>query len=156
MSISTGLASVNSRICRWTSVSRGDVRSSRSIAPLLLIASLCIVAGAVDVRAAHSGTLGGQGGDPPDYFIAAQCARDLEQVRALGRAGETDSDQLRGLPNRARIGIGILLVLLRVAGKAELVGQVPNLLEPLHRVVEILIGRDEARRERPDQVGRQS
>ena len=44
-----------------------------------------------------------------DDLVGAQGQRDVVQVRAPGRARQGDSDDLRRLPDAARIGVRILL-----------------------------------------------
>src|SRR5690242_13704379 len=63
-------------------------------------------------------------------FHGAECGGDGVEVGAAGGAGEGDADELGGLADRARVGVGVLLELLGVRGEAVLGGESADLVEP--------------------------
>src|SRR5581483_3778586 len=69
--------------------------------------------------------------DAAQRLVLAECLCDRVQVGTAGGAGEGDPDELGGLPDRAGVGVRVLLVLLGVRCEAVLGGQVADLAEPL-------------------------
>src|SRR5580693_6182343 len=57
--------------------------------------------------------------DPAEDLVGAEGGGDERQVGAARRPGEHDTDDLGGFPDRAWVGLRVLLVGLLVGGEAE-------------------------------------
>src|SRR5580704_11780029 len=68
--------------------------------------------------------------DPAQHLGGAERGGDLGQVGTLPRPGEQDPDDLGSFPDRAWVGLRVLLVGLLVGGEAEVCRELADLAEP--------------------------
>lgn len=84
------------------------------------------------------------------YFVITQNDGDGVHIRAAGRPGEREADQLRGLPDGSGVGVGFLLLVL-LAGREPVLGaDLADLGERRAGIVDVLVAGSEVVGERGD------